>query len=80
MFEQFLVHIVDAGTILEEKSCRKSEKDKSISHAWVSKLSFSVLSNANFSSIERVRAPVFEYFRARTSPSIRYSNIFEHFH
>ena len=30
MFEQFLVYIVHAGTILEEKSCRKSEKDKSI--------------------------------------------------
>ena len=40
----------------------------------------SVVSNANFSSIERVRAPVFEYFRARTSPSIRYSNIFKHIH
>ena len=40
----------------------------------------SVVSNANFSSIERVRAPIFEYFRARTSLSIRYSNIFEHFH
>ena len=35
----------------------------------------SVVSNAIFSSIERVRAPVFEYFRARTSPSIRYSSI-----
>ena len=28
------------------------------------------MSNANFSSIEQVRAPVFEYFWARTSPSI----------
>ena len=35
----------------------------------------SVVSNSNFSSIERVRARVFEYFRARTLPSIRYSNI-----
>ena len=40
----------------------------------------SVVSNANFSSIERVRAPIFEYFRARASPSIRYSSIFEHEH
>ena len=43
-------------------------------------LKLSVVSNANFSSIERVRAPVFEYFRARASPSIRYSSIFEHEH
>ena len=35
----------------------------------------SVVSNANFSSIERVRAPVFEYFQAQASPSIRYLNI-----
>ena len=35
----------------------------------------SVVSNANLSSIERVRAPVFEYFWARTSPSIIYLNI-----
>ena len=27
---------------------------------------YSVVSNANFSSIERVRVPVFEYFRAQT--------------
>ena len=33
---------------------------------------FSVVSNANFSSIERVRALVFEYFQAQTSPIIRY--------
>ena len=35
----------------------------------------SVVSNANILSIKRVRAAVFEYFRARTSPSIRYLNI-----
>ena len=35
----------------------------------------SVVSNANFLSSERVRVPVFEYFGARTSPSIRYLNI-----
>ena len=40
-----------------------------------SPLLISVVTNANFSSIERVRAPVFEYFRAWTSPNTRYSNI-----
>ena len=38
----------------------------------------SVVSNANFSSIEWVRAPGFEHFR--TSPNIRFLNIFEQFH
>ena len=40
----------------------------------------SVVSNANFSSIEPVRTPVFEHFRARSSPNIRFSNILEQFH
>ena len=38
------------------------------------------MSNANFSSIERLQEPVFKYFRAQTLPSIRYWSIFEHEH
>ena len=35
----------------------------------------SVGSSIDFPSIERVRAPICEHFRARVSPSIRYSSI-----
>ena len=38
------------------------------------------MSNANFWSIEQVRALVFKYFWAQTSLSIRYLSIFEHEH